>query len=257
MNIAKPLWTWKEETTNRKNGGKRIVLMLAGRDYLTTVWYPPWRNSLERDNATHICQTLNADSPKRAKAKGQAGSASGAGALTPTLLHRPSPFLEVRSMATTKDKTLQKIGKNALDSIRDMIAALKCDYKRLDELRDEKEPDEAEELAELEAAAGGCTDREEAEQRIREDPLSIELRSGWHSIGDWQCAIRNAEMKPEEACILLTTGGPAVRIIVELNEGEPRWAWLEVQDWGTPWTKYSEAGMSDLCLTYASVFCFE
>jgi hypothetical protein len=37
--------------------------------------------------------------------------------------------------------------------------------------------------------------------------------------------------------LLLTTGGPAVRIMGELDEcNEPTRAWLEVQDWGTPWT---------------------
>lgn len=175
-------------------------------------------------------------------------------------------------MATTKDETLQQIGKNALDHIRDLIAALNCDYDRLDELREEKDdwiaenvslddaypqwntehPDEAEELAELKAAAGECTGREEAEQRIQEDALEITFRTGWMSSRD---GVERDDWA--EACILLTTGAPAGRIIVQLNDGEPHRAWLEVQDWGTPWTEYFEEGMSDLCLTYASVFCFE
>lgn len=40
-------------------------------------------------------------------------------------------------------------------------------------------------------------------------------------------------------CILLTTGGPALRIVGELNQWEePARCWLEMQDWGTPWTRY-------------------
>jgi hypothetical protein len=45
---------------------------------------------------------------------------------------------------------------------------------------------------------------------------------------------------PAEYQILLSTGGPALRIVGELSkhgepEGEPVLQW---QDWGTPWTTY-------------------
>jgi hypothetical protein len=40
-------------------------------------------------------------------------------------------------------------------------------------------------------------------------------------------------------CILLSTGGPALRIVGELNQWqEPARCWLEIQDWGTPWTRH-------------------
>ena len=45
-------------------------------------------------------------------------------------------------------------------------------------------------------------DSEEARQAIQEDPLSVEVRSGWHAPGE------NSE--PDEYNILLGTGGPAL-----------------------------------------------
>lgn len=166
-------------------------------------------------------------------------------------------------------------------SIVDMLAAVECDYDRLEELRDEREElaeavedaeqsekdgdeerraafearatlaawesDNAEELAELEAAAGDCTDEEDARQRIQEDPLSVEVRSDWASPGE--------ELTAGEFQILLCTGGPAVRIMGELDRGEPVRAWLEYQDWGTPWTQYFGARSETLC-QYARHFFF-
>jgi hypothetical protein len=134
---------------------------------------------------------------------------------------------------------LQEIGKSAMSAIAEMVAALECDYDRLEELKDERDsfepsdpnddplyagmsmaeqwaarfPDDAEELKALEEAAGDCEDREDAEQRIHEDPLSLEYRSGW--------VTNKEDMVAEEFKLLLTTGGPAVQIIGELESGEP------------------------------------
>jgi hypothetical protein len=67
----------------------------------------------------------------------------------------------------------------------------------------------------------------------REAPLSVDIREGWHSPG------AQASMEPTEFQILLSTGGPALRIMGELDQhGEPARCWLEYQDWGTPWTRY-------------------
>ena len=138
-------------------------------------------------------------------------------------------------------------------SIVDMLASVECDYDRLQELRDSAEAledltdEEREELAELEAAAGDCTDEEDARQRIQEDPLSVEVRSDWASPGE--------ELTAGEFQILLCTGGPAVRIMGELDGGTPCRAWLEYQDWGTSWTQYFEARSETLC-QYASHFFF-
>jgi hypothetical protein len=184
----------------------------------------------------------------------------------------------------TQYESLMKTGEGAYSAIAEMVAALNCDYDRLEELRDEREAledaikeafaadranaeeyrkahdetnnaliawedENGEELKELESAAGECTDRDDAEQRIHEDALSVEMRSGW--------ATSREEMnQPEEFKILLATGGPAVQIRGELDDdGVPRRAWLEVQDWGTPWTHYSAAD-SDTLLAYCRCFYF-
>lgn len=153
------------------------------------------------------------------------------------------------------------------EDIISMLAAVECDYDRLQELRDLRDTaedcgndagsgdddpvisgEELEELAELEDAAGDCADEEEARQRIQEDPLSVEVRSDWTNPGE--------PLEPSEFMILLCTGGPAVRIVGELYQGEPCRAWLEYQDWGTPWTRYFGADSATLC-QYASHFYFE
>ncbi len=187
----------------------------------------------------------------------------------------------------TDQKELATIGRNALSAIREMVAALECDYERLEELRDEisalelerdelaemceakeaateEEFDERsdkfrdivkdleehrEELKYLEEAAGECKDREDAETRIHEDPLEIQVRGDWHSLGD-------DDEGPCEFYILLATGGPAVRIMGELQDGEPHRAYLQTQDWGTPWTDYYEEGAAEVLMSYCRCFCF-
>ena len=74
-----------------------------------------------------------------------------------------------------------------------------------------------------------CEDNPEYDYReIDEMPLSVECREPWHSPGE--------QAKPSEFNILLTTGGPALRVWGELSEyGEPDGAQLQMQDWGVPW----------------------
>lgn len=160
-----------------------------------------------------------------------------------------------------KYQALQDIGKSAAESLAGMVAALECDYVRLEELRDVREntqgdvhPSDLEELAELEKAAGECESREAAEQRITEDPLSVEVRSGWYT----PTGNHLEQQSPEEFCILLSTGGPATRIIGELDEHcEPTRARLQAQDWFTQWTDYTGDAISqDDLLTYCRCFYF-
>lgn len=68
------------------------------------------------------------------------------------------------------------------------------------------------------------------EDAMRAAPLSVEIRDGWREPGD------GASMDPQEFRILLTTGGPALRIMGELDRGEPTRCWFEIQDWGMPWS---------------------
>lgn len=159
----------------------------------------------------------------------------------------------------TDTERSEQQARSQLESIREMVAALNVDYDRLEKLRVEmtdahegiggnksampfeewlKETaeddthtmqDGAQELLGLLEAAGDCADADDARSRIEEDPLSVEVRSGWHAPG--------GEAQDEEFTILLCTGGPACRIIGDLDRGEPCEPHLEHQDWYTPWTE--------------------
>jgi hypothetical protein len=87
------------------------------------------------------------------------------------------------------------------------------------------------------------------EDELRESCLSVEVRNGW------ACPGETASMEPEEFRILLTCGGPALRIRGELNRGEPCRCWLQHQDWGTPWTQFFGADQ-DALLWFASLFYY-
>lgn len=137
---------------------------------------------------------------------------------------------------TAKDQAIAQV-----ESICALIAALGVNYDRLEELQDEEKEwgDEdaqdwslrhnlpfpgGEELAELEDAAGDCTDADEALQRIHEDPLSVEVRSGWVDAG--------GTLEPEEFRIVLCTGGPHVELQGELMNGEPSTVRVLYRGWG-------------------------
>lgn len=90
-------------------------------------------------------------------------------------------------------------------------------------------------------------DEDQAREAIDNDPLSIEVRSGWHSPGE--------SGEDEEFSILLCTGGPAVRIRGELDEyNQACRAWLEYQDWFTPWQEYIPQGSNKVLCEFANYF---
>ncbi len=78
---------------------------------------------------------------------------------------------------------------------------------------------------------------------VQEDALEVKVREGWHEVGE------DAEMAQYR--ILISTGGPALRMVGALEGFEPDSAGLEWQDWGTPWTYYYAAN-DDALLWYAS-----
>ena len=87
--------------------------------------------------------------------------------------------------------------------------------------------------------------REAIEEAARESPLCVDVRSGWQSPGE--------ALKPEEFQILLSTGGPALRVVGRLGEaGQPIRPRLEHQDWGTPWTWWRGAcpGLESFCALF-------
>lgn len=122
------------------------------------------------------------------------------------------------------------------------------------ECRDEESIDELREAVAVNVGDGTCEppdfefNEEEARERILEDPLSVDVRSGW--------VASKEDMEPEEFCILLCTGGPAVRIVGELDRGEPSRAWIEYQDWFKPWTQLFGEIEQDTLLTYCRQFYF-
>jgi hypothetical protein len=67
-------------------------------------------------------------------------------------------------------------------------------------------------------------------EEIQDSPLSVQVRSDWHDVG--------GSADPSEFCILLSTGGPALRIVGTLGTyNVPEGSRLEWQHWGTPWTE--------------------
>lgn len=178
------------------------------------------------------------------------------------------------------------------ESIVAMVSALNCDFERLEELKEEREElaeavtdaetehaeavrvragdvdsyhaldqaraalaefdeENAEEINTLNHEAGEYSSADDAREALQNDPLSVETRGGWVSIGSG-----GADNPPEEFKILLCTGGPAVQIRGELDSnGEPYRAWIEYQDWGTPWVQYFDASQETL-LAYCREFIF-
>jgi hypothetical protein len=188
------------------------------------------------------------------------------------------------SEAEAKEDHGKQQAKAQAEGLAAMVAALTCDYDRLDEMRDERaevaealeeaenihkaednlqsldalqdardrlaqwDEENAEELNSLEHEAGDCADQDEARQRIQEDPLSVEVRSAWDVVG--------GDTSAAEFRIVLCTGGPHVEIRGELDQyGTPCRAWMQYQDWGTPLTQFFDVEASTL-LAYCQEFYF-
>ena len=90
---------------------------------------------------------------------------------------------------------------------------------------------------------------DEVLETIDGTPLSVMIRGGWNAPGE-------STTEAEEYEILLTTGGPALRIRGDLNGwGKPDNARMEWQDWGTPWTQYHGVDQ-DVLTEWAGNFYF-
>ena len=91
-------------------------------------------------------------------------------------------------------------------------------------------------------------------QYVQEMPLSVLVRSGWYVPG-------TPEQQPEEFEILLSTGGPACRIIGELDRGSVAWQSgcrpvMQHQDWFKPWTESSYAIDTNALLWFCEQFYY-
>ena len=95
-------------------------------------------------------------------------------------------------------------------------------------------------------------DADALRERLYQMPLAVDVRTGWYSPAP-RVAPDAAEYQ-----ILLTTGGPALRIVGDLDmHGEPETARVEYQDWGTPWTPYTLAQAEQRrALAFASLFYY-
>lgn len=87
------------------------------------------------------------------------------------------------------------------------------------------------EMESVEVDGEEYADADELTQRVMESALSVDVRSGWTPASD-------VPLQAEEFQILLSTGGPAMRIIGDINRGSADGAKMEFQDWGTPWTLF-------------------
>lgn len=130
---------------------------------------------------------------------------------------------------------IERVGKPAMRSIVEMADQLSY---AMDAINDDDSPENRDEHA-------------AAREAIEQEPLSIEVNYGWVSPG----ARPN---RPEQFRILLATGGPAVRIVGDLNcWGEPEDAKMQVQDWLLPWTDVPmDSDESAALMTYVSCFYF-
>jgi hypothetical protein len=100
--------------------------------------------------------------------------------------------------------------------------------------------------------AGNDEAREAAETTIQEDPLSIEVRADWHALGA-------EHAKATEFKIELCTGGPAVRIVGELDRySEPENPCIQYSDWFVPWQNLSDISdeENEALLEYCRLFYF-
>lgn len=150
-----------------------------------------------------------------------------------------------------------------VESIKAMMDRL----EHADECNDYQDCPLADDVLMLACGATDCQDSfeyhdvDKAKEAIDESPLSVEVRSGWHTPNSDGVNL----IEPVEYCLLLCTGGSAVRIIGTLGfYSEPDTARIEYQDWGTPWTElgqdwawkmpYSE--QTELLLSYARQFWY-
>lgn len=167
-------------------------------------------------------------------------------------------------------------------SIVSMVAALNCDYGRLQGLREEFDALEGDEkhaaelgksefpsditthvgndliesydlgreLADLESQAGECDSEDEARERILKDALSVEVRSGWTSVHAL------AEVGAEEFRIVLCTGGPRVELVGELDWGTPSRIRMLYRDWGDSGEYMPDTEENEALETYCAQFYF-
>ena len=99
---------------------------------------------------------------------------------------------------------------NAIGHIQNMVK----DFKKDQQLQESNDYNQQDELRES----------------VLNSALSIQFRSGWETHFE--------NFKAKEFEILLSWGGPALRVIGEITDYGPVNPKLQFQDWGTPWTDF-------------------
>jgi hypothetical protein len=168
------------------------------------------------------------------------------------VLTRHAPGMEIDLRAAVACESAEEIGKRFQVELKEVIAMPETEKNiqtQANEYADCAIANIQEMLDALHHAQSGCTEEgcpagkdaecpedwhneDAARQRIEEDALCVEVRSDWHT----PCEEGN-NTDSGEYNILLTTGGPAARIIGDHESGQPTTARFEWQDWGIFWTK--------------------
>lgn len=104
---------------------------------------------------------------------------------------------------------------HALQNAEGHIESIVDDFKKDQQLQDSNDYNQQDELRES----------------ILNSALSVEFRSGWSTNPE--------QLEIEEFKILLSWGGPALRVIGDLDQyKQPENIKMQFQDWGTPWTDF-------------------
>jgi hypothetical protein len=137
---------------------------------------------------------------------------------------------------------LTSLKQSTLHHLVELAELYSLDWQQLEELREARESGDITErdfetLEEMERliSAHGAEDEEQAGDCLYTVPLEFTCSVSKVNLDDWPPAC------PDTLEILLSTGGPASRIVCELDE--TKWGAavndfrVEVQDWGTMWER--------------------
>ena len=88
---------------------------------------------------------------------------------------------------------------------------------------------------------------------VQQMPLTVMVRSDWQPLG--------GSFQAQEFQILLSTGGPACRILGELDRGSVAWQSgrrpvIQYQDWFKPWTESDYDVNTDALLWFCEQFYY-
>lgn len=170
---------------------------------------------------------------------------------------KTTPEKELEDFQATTDKYARSCLATLKDEMDALHHAQDCDgtlpngkpCKRGSEVKRGKLKDGKPYTQQIHANPEAWHDEDKAREAIQDGHYGVQVRSDWHSPGE--------SGEDSEYIITLGGGGPAARIIGELDRGEPFSAHFEYQDWFKPWT---EARLSreeeELLLEWAQIVVY-